>query len=108
MKTILRTGMLILALLVSVNAFSLTLQQAKEKGLVGEQPNGYLGIVSDSPGVSALVADINQKRLEAYKDIATRNGTSVEAVEALAGQKAIEKTPSGQFVKTANGWMRVN
>ena len=104
MKTIFRTGIVFLTLLVSVSAFSLTLQEAKEKGLVGEQPNGYLGIVSNSQEVSGLVADINQKRKEAYQDIAKRNQTSVEAVEVLAGQKAIEKTPKGQFIKTPGGW----
>jgi hypothetical protein len=106
MKTILRTCIVFLGLLVSVSAFSLTLHEAKERGLVGEQPNGYLGIVSDTQGVSALVADINQKRKEAYQDIAKRNQTSVEAVEVLAGQKAIEKTPKGQFIKTPAGWMQ--
>ena len=47
--------------------------------------------------------DINRKRREVYQDIAAKNGTALSAVEALAGKKAIEKTPSGQFIMQPNG-----
>ena len=107
MKTILRTGIVILSLLVSFNVFSLTLKEAKHQGLVGEQPNGYLGAVKSSPDVSKLVADINQKRKAAYNGIAKRNDTNIGAVQALAGEKAVAKTPKGQFIKSSNGWSRV-
>ena len=32
-----------------------------------------------------------------------KNGTALSAVEALAGGKAIEKTPSGQFIMQPDG-----
>ena len=90
-------------------AWSVTLEQAKSQGLVGEQPNGYLGVVvaNASGEVQSLVADINKKRKAEYQGIAQRNNTSVEAVEALAGKKAIERTPPGQYIRLPSGqWVR--
>ena len=50
-------------LLFSVAALALELDDAKNMGLVGEQPNGYLGLISaNSPEAAALVVDINAKR----------------------------------------------
>ena len=91
------------------SSWAVGLDQAKSQGLVGEQPNGYLGIVpaSVSAEVKALVADINAKRRARYQEIAKRNGTSLEVVEALAGKTAIEKTPAGQYVRTPSGqWVK--
>ncbi|PJA32275.1 MAG: DUF1318 domain-containing protein [Zetaproteobacteria bacterium CG_4_9_14_3_um_filter_53_7] len=90
------------------NAWSADLQQAKAAGQIGEQPNGYLGIVGSAPGdVQALVSSINNQRRAAYQNIAQSNGTSLQAVEVLAGRKAIEKTPSGQYIQSPSGqWIR--
>ncbi len=93
----------------SAPAWAITLDQAKSQGLVGEQPNGYLGVVvaNASGEVQALVADINQKRKAEYQGIARRNNTSVEAVEALAGKKAIDRTPPGHYVRQPSGqWVK--
>ncbi len=69
--------------------------------MVGEQPNGYAGIVQ--PGASAeaqtLVNDINQKRRQMCEEIARRNATKLEAVAMLAGKTAIDNTKPGNFVQ---------
>jgi len=94
---------------IPVSAFAVTLDQAKASGLIGEMPDGYLGVVSGSPkpDVKSLVDKINAERRARYAEIARKNGTSLAAVEALAGKKAIELTPSGQFVFVAGrGWVR--
>ena len=105
-----RTILLLLALtigLFSSQAMALDLGTAKAQGYVGEQANGYLGIVNDAPGVKALVADINSRRKTEYIQIARRNNTSLDVVEALAGKKAIEKTPANQYVRDPSGnWIR--
>jgi len=91
------------------SAFAADLQQAKTQGLVGEQPNGYLGLVTSSApaDVKQLVADINRQRRASYENIAQRNKTSLQAVEALAGKKAIDKTSSGHYVKLPSGqWVK--
>lgn len=96
--------------IVSMNAgtaWALDLQSAKAAGQVGEQPDGYLGIVKNGPGVEEVVQSINQQRRAAYQNIARKNGISLQAVEQLAGKKAIEKTPPGQYVMTPSGqWIR--
>ncbi len=93
----------------SAPAWSATLSEAKSQGLVGEQANGYLGVVAAnaSADVTELVASINQKRKSEYQAIAQRNNTSLDAVEALAGKKAIDLTPPGQYVRPPSGnWVK--
>jgi uncharacterized protein YdbL (DUF1318 family) len=108
----LRATLLAIVLAIAVAPAALwaaSLDQAKSQGLVGEQANGYLGVVAaNAPAdVKALVADINQKRKQEYQSIAQRNKTSLDAVEALAGKKAIELTPAGQYVRPPSGqWVR--
>jgi len=87
--------------------FALTLDEAKTKGLVGEKSDGYVGLVSPSSGeAQALTNEVNQKRRQAYEEIARRNGTSISAVEALAGEKAVANTKPGNFVEGSGGWMK--
>ncbi|MBL7250050.1 YdbL family protein [Alloalcanivorax marinus] len=101
--TLIRYLVLAAALLLSVTAAALDLNQAKAEGLVGEQPNGYLGVVKATPAAVELVSDINEKRRAAYERIAKQNGITLDQVANLAGQKAIEKTPSGEYIKTPTG-----
>jgi uncharacterized protein YdbL (DUF1318 family) len=97
-----------LGLTLAVPAFALDLHEARTKGLLGEQWDGYVGIVaSPTPELERLAADVNAKRKAHYQEIAQRNGTQLEAVAALAGKKLVEGAPSGQFVKTNGGWTRV-
>lgn len=94
-------------LMFSVQALALGLHAAKEQGLVGEQPNGYLGIVKSSPQAVELVSNVNEKRREAYRRIAQKNGITLNQVARIAGQKAIEKTEPGEYIKKPNGqWVK--
>ncbi|HHD63046.1 MAG TPA: DUF1318 domain-containing protein [Desulfobulbaceae bacterium] len=86
--------------------FALDLGAAKAQGLVGETVTGYLAPVKATPEVQKLVNSINAKRKAMYAKIAKRNGTSLPAVEQLAGKKAIEKTPPGQFINLGKGWQK--
>ncbi|MGE4408255.1 DUF1318 domain-containing protein, partial [Pseudomonas sp.] len=38
--------------------------------------------------------------------VAKQNGISVGDVEAIAGKKAIEKTPAGQIIQLNGNWVR--
>ena len=99
--------LLLAGLLVGGPALALDLQQAKERGLVGETPSGYLAVVQGGADASRVVNDVNRLRKQHYLSIAKRNGTSLAAVEALAGKKAIELTPAGQYIQLPNGkWVR--
>lgn len=93
-------------LVASTGAHALSLEEAKSKGVVGESADGYLGAVSSSAEVDALVKDVNEKRRAEYKRIAESNKLDPAAVEKLAGSKAIEKTPAGQFIKAGGSWQK--
>ena len=104
---------LIMALCLSLPAFGLSLDDAKSQldtakaqGLVGETPTGYLAVVRDSGEASEIVEVINQARRQEYARIAEKHDIAVSQVEAVAGEKAIEKTPPGQFVKVDGQWVK--
>jgi len=89
----------------SAPSWAISLQDAKAQGLLGEQPNGYLGLVkANAPAaVKDLMNQINTKRKQEYQSIAQRNHTQLNVVEALAGKKAIERTPPGQYIRLPSG-----
>ena len=86
-------------------AWALSLDDAKSKGLVGEQLNGYLAAVTgqSSPEIDALIQSVNQQRQQRYQDIAKKNNTTLKAVEALAGNTAIKKTSPGNYIQLPSG-----
>jgi uncharacterized protein YdbL (DUF1318 family) len=94
-------------LMVSLPAFSIDLQTAKAQGLVGETPSGYLeAVTSPTADVKALIESINTQRKQKYMEIASRNNTSLQAVEQLAGEKAITKSKPGHYVKSGGSWQK--
>ncbi|MFT4941534.1 MAG: hypothetical protein ACI88A_004604 [Paraglaciecola sp.] len=94
------------ALLFSSLAFALTLDEAKEHGLVGEQTNGYLGAVVQQSDVQSLIAEINAKRKSKYTELAERNNISLQDVEKLAAKKAFERTDTGHFLLVNGAWVK--
>lgn len=104
---------LLLMILVSLPAMAMTLDQAKaqldevkREGLVGEKPTGYLGVVRSANNAREIVEVINQARREEYVRIAEKHGIAVTKVESVAGKKAVEKTPQGQYVEIDGEWVR--
>lgn len=101
---------LMLALLpvIASPAYADGLDTAKAQGVVGERPDGLLGIVgTPSPEVSALVKDVNARRVTLFKKIAGEKGQSLAAVQAVSGQEFIARTPAGQYVMDASGkWVK--
>ena len=87
---------------------ALDVATAKAQELVGEKPDGLLGIVTDSPSIELqeLVKKINSTRLEKYKKIAMSNGISVKDVQAIAGSKLIKEAPKGQWVMINGRWVK--
>jgi uncharacterized protein len=97
----------ILSFLVAPSIFALSLDDAKVQGLVGEKTTGYLGVINSSNAEArALVEDVNQKRRQAYDEIAKRNRTELRSVETLAGEKAIQNTKPGNYVEGPGGWVK--
>ncbi|MFO0700882.1 MAG: YdbL family protein [Nitrospira sp.] len=97
----------ILWFVVVPSTFALTLDDAKAQGLVGEKTTGYLGLINSSNAEArALVEDVNQKRRQAYDEIAKRNRTELRSVETLAGEKAIQNTKPGNYIEGPGGWVK--
>ncbi|MEI6860365.1 MAG: YdbL family protein [Shewanella sp.] len=94
-------------LLLSLNTFAISLHDAKSQGMVGEQTNGYLGIVKTSSDANALAKKVNAKRQTYYHKIASKNGISVDEVAKLAAEKAIKATKKGLYIQTKRGkWIK--
>lgn len=84
------------------------LTQPKADGLIGEQANGYIGLVTNNvpPEIRRLVDDVNAKRKAGYQRIAAQQGVSLRDVERIGGKEAIEKTRRGNYIKDDSGAWR--
>lgn len=80
----------------------------KASGTVGEQGDGYLGIVSGGdPALRAAVAEINAGRTKVYAEAGAKAGTSAEAAGQAAAKTLIDRLPAGQYYKPLGGaWTR--
>lgn len=106
-KRLLLVLSLLMPVVLATPAWADALADAKAQGLVGERPDGLLGIVgAATPQVQALVSDVNARRLEVFKGIAAKNGQSLAAVQAVSGEEFMARTPKGQYVMGAGGWVR--
>lgn len=94
--------------LAALPALAASLAEAKAAGQVGEKVDGFLGVVdANAPAdVRALVDQVNAERQAKYAEIAQKQGTPIDAVAKIAGQKLIERTPGGQYVLGADGQWR--
>ena len=85
------------------------LDAAKAQGVVGEQGDGYLGLVSGSasPSVKAAMDEINAGRSKAYQDIATKSGVTPAAAGEATALQLFARVPSGQYYRpVGGGWTR--
>ena len=81
-----------------------TVDAAKAAGTVGEQADGYLGIVSGADAATtAAVNDINAGRRTVYSQTAAKSGVSPDAAGQATGAQLIAKTPSGEYIKPLGG-----
>jgi uncharacterized protein YdbL (DUF1318 family) len=77
---------------------------ARSAGQVGEQPDGYLGIVGAASGdLRALVNSINIQRKSAYTQKATASGATVEQLAFTSGCNLIAQTSTGEKYKSPEG-----
>jgi|KBSSwiStaDraftv2_1062776.scaffolds.fasta_scaffold208134_2 uncharacterized protein YdbL (DUF1318 family) len=86
-----------------------TVDAAKAAGVVGEQADGFLGIVSGGDAsVRAAVAEINAGRAEVYREAAAKTG----ATPAAAGASAFVTTilprlaPGTYYKPNGGGWAK--
>ncbi len=88
-----------------------TIETAKAQCLIGEQIDGYLGVVSGKKPTTEQLREmrsINQKRKIIYADLAKKNGVTVQVTAQLTAEKLIAKADPGECVQMADGkWAMV-
>jgi uncharacterized protein YdbL (DUF1318 family) len=81
----------------------------KAQGVIGEKPDGLLGFVQGqvTPDVRSAVERINAQRKQQYEQVAKSTGRALPEVQAVAGEKLMGATPSGQYVMSpGGGWTK--
>lgn len=77
---------------------------ARSNGSVGEQTDGYLGIVgAATPDLQRLVDDINIRRRAVYAEKAKENNATLEQYAITAGCQAIARTTPGEKYQAPDG-----
>lgn len=77
---------------------------ARANGSVGEQVDGYLGIVGEAtPQLQRLVDDINIRRRAVYAEQAQENNATLEQYAMTAGCQAIARTTPGEKYQAPDG-----
>lgn len=94
-------------LLLCQPVLALTLNEARQQGLVGETLDGYIAPRVQDSQTLALVKQINEARAQSYRQLAERNHLPADDVAKMAGQKLVDRAAPGEYVRGINGqWMR--
>ena len=119
-----RKTMTVLALAASLGAVALPLlaspafaqsaaakaavDAGKAAGTVGEQADGFLGVVSGGDAAQrAAVAEINAGRAAVYKDTAAKTGVTPEAAGQATAKQLYARLAPGQYWKPlGGGWTK--
>jgi uncharacterized protein len=113
-KTLLIAAGLGVAALASTAALALVQDaagQLRASGVVGEQADGYLGLVgSASAEIRAQMDSINIQRRARYTELATQRGATIEEVAAAtACQLFATRVGAGQYYRLPDGvWRQRN
>jgi len=111
MKLILAAGIGLGAVLGTTSAYAMLQDasaQLRASGQVGEQADGYLGLVGSAPaGVRAQVDSVNIKRRAYYTDLAAKRGAKIEEVAATTACELFRtKVAPGQYYRLPDGVWR--
>ena len=110
-----RKTMTVLALAASLGAVALpvlaqsaaakaAVDAGKASGVVGEQADGFLGVVSGGDAATrAAVAEINAARAALYKDTAAKTGATPEAAGQATAKQLYARLAPGQYWKPLDG-----
>lgn len=111
MKLILAAGIGLAAVLGTTTAYAMMQDasaQLRASGQVGEQADGYLGLVGSAPAdVRAQVDAVNIKRRAYYTDLAAKRGAKIEEVAATTACELFRtKVAPGQYYRLPDGVWR--
>ncbi|BET96801.1 YdbL family protein [Xenorhabdus taiwanensis] len=98
---------ILLSLLFSSFAMGMTLNEAKQQGLVGETFSGYLAPIKNTQDAQSVVKRINSERQKKYAEIAAQNNMTTDQVAKITGEKLVNRAASGEYVLGINGnWVQ--
>ena len=111
MKLILAAGIGLAAVLGTTTAYAMLQDASAElraSGQVGEQADGYLGLVGSAPAaLRAKVDSVNIKRRAYYTDLAAKRGAKIEEVAATTACELFRtKVAQGQYYRLPDGVWR--
>ncbi|MEO1044856.1 MAG: YdbL family protein [Pseudomonadota bacterium] len=79
-------------------------KSAKAAGIIGEKPDGYLGVVNGSNSEAQRVVDsTNIKRKAKYTELAAQKGVTVQEVAFSTGCNLIAQLRPGQKYMAPSG-----
>ncbi|MBY0423923.1 MAG: YdbL family protein [Parvularculaceae bacterium] len=94
----------------AAQALSPRLDAAKANCVIGEQADGYLGIVDPSKVDEEMrreLREVNQQRKAAYERIAAANGVTTEVAAQVTAERLMNGAPPGQCVRDPDGqWIK--
>lgn len=108
-KSLLGGLLVALAMMFAAPAMADSLDEARAAGLVGEQPDGYVGAVSASApaDIMSLIQAVNSQRMQKYQQIAAEKGVPAEQVAAITAEKLIAKLRPGWYYMDSSGqWVQ--
>jgi len=90
---------------IAQSAAKALVDKAKAAGQVGEQGDGYLGLVTGQAdaGVSAAVDEINSGRRAVYQETAAKTGVTPEVAGQATAAQLYARMPAGQFYRPIGG-----
>lgn len=103
MKKLFILAVFLTATLMAGQAFALTLDQARNSGIVGEKVDGYVGVVTPSAEAQAVANEVNARRKAEYEKISRQNKQPVSVVGKIAAETIINGLPAGSFYQGADG-----
>ncbi len=77
--------------------------ELKEKGVVGEDKNGFLQFVGDKKEQEDLIAAENADRKKVYAHIAKQQGTTVQLVGERRALQIAKKAKAGTWLQDQSG-----
>ena len=93
--------------------------ELKDKGVIGERLDGYLGVVksdadhagaggrTSTPDAQALVDSENSDRRAEYTKRASAQGQTVDVLATVLGEARIRQEKAGRMVQDASGnWVK--
>lgn len=101
------SAVLLLVWIVAQPAWAITLDEARQKGRVGETLSGYIAAREQDNETLALVKRINEGRSVQYQRLAQQNNLTTSDVASIAGQKLVRRAEAGEYVRGINGqWLK--